>query len=126
MGVDFAYPESPLDKRLIEILLELEYCKLTRQEAVSAIKQAIRDDGYIKLPKLAQDGTNIEPDYEVVDPKDVHVHVCSCGQIADTRFMTGSEWLEKFIFEYKHEVSYGEEYPHTKEVLAAARRATKI
>lgn len=28
--------------------------------------------------------------------EDVHVHVCSCGQMATTRFMTGEEWYKKF------------------------------
>ena len=38
---------------------------------------------------------------EIVNPDDVHVHVCSCGQKADTRFMTGSDWYDRFEKEFR-------------------------
>ena len=30
----------------------------------------------------------------------VHVHVCACGQIATTRFMTGQQWYDKLMKEF--------------------------
>lgn len=38
-------------------------------------------------------------DYVIVNPDDVHVHVCACGQMATTRFMTGQEWYDRFLEE---------------------------
>lgn len=34
--------------------------------------------------------------YVIPREQDVHVHVCSCGQMATTRFMTGQEWYDRF------------------------------
>lgn len=38
----------------------------------------------------------MKDDFVIPDPKDMHVHVCSCGQVATTRFMTGQAWYERF------------------------------
>lgn len=62
-------------------------------------------------------------DYTVVDLKDVHVHVCACGQVATTRFMTGQEWLSRFEAEYP----YNKEDPYyDPDALKAARRASGV
>lgn len=40
-------------------------------------------------------------EYKIVDPADVHIHVCSCGQRGTTRFMTGREWYERLAKQLK-------------------------
>lgn len=64
--------------------------------------------------------------YEIVNPDDVHIHVCSCGQKATTRFMTGQEWYNHFEDEFlaTKKPTIGDE--DRESVLDAARKASGI
>lgn len=41
-------------------------------------------------------------------------------------YMTGQEWYERFMFEYKHETSYGAGAEHTEQAIRAARKAAGL
>jgi hypothetical protein len=110
---------------------------------ISKIKKAFQSAGYIhrdianeyknaihesnKLIKSTQEKAN-PSDYEIINPDDVHVHVCSCGQNATTRFMTGQEWYEKLEKELGDTLKWinMHDVGLEQEIMLAAKRAAGI
>ncbi len=73
-------------------------------DAIPQIMQAFEDEGWQK-------------------PWDGATHIeLNPGRV----YMTGKEWFERFISEYKRTYSYTPEYPHGRDAIEAAKKASGI
>lgn len=73
-----------------------------------------------------------EGPYVIPRQEDMHVHVCACGQMATTRFMTGQEWYDRFEQEWPSwsgfiSKEYNDGYADSRmKALEAAKKAAGL
>lgn len=65
-------------------------------------------------------------DYIMPRQEDMHVHVCACGQMATTRFMTGKEWYERLVEQLNKDMASNPTVKTTDDPLIIVKAAQKV